>query len=173
MFETLRLCTVVFSCVAFCTSTLTGDELAPKNDSVGQKSERKGILANPIDFSKPPELPAVDGPSESEIRESINLGVQLTYAAPFAAARRVIDVSGDGIDNVDYSPHRARNAAVALGVTVNGLAILNEIPDLGLYYRATVVGGPGAFVINASDYDAYPAAILRKLIREINRGFLS
>ena len=109
----------------------------------------------------------------THISGMINLGVQLTYAAPFAAARRVIDVSGDGIDNVDYTPHRARDTAVALGVTVNGLAILNEIPDLGVYYRATVVGGPGAFVINASDYDAYPAAILRKLIREINRGFLS
>ncbi len=52
-------------------------------------------------------------------------------------------------------------------MTINGLAIVNEEPDLEHYYRTEVIGGPGAFVIAAKDYEDFSRAILRKLLREI------
>ena len=81
--------------------------------------------------------------------------------------RKVIDVSGDGIDNRGPLPYNARRVAVAAGITINGLAILNEDQYLDLYYAENVIGGSGAFVMTAADYRDFAQAIARKLIREI------
>jgi hypothetical protein len=61
----------------------------------------------------------------------------------------------------------AQAMAEARGVTVNGLAILNDDPGLATWYRDNVIAGRGAFVITASDYSDFAAAILDKLLREI------
>lgn len=86
----------------------------------------------------------------------------------FRGLRRVIDLSGDGRANHGFSPERGRDIALKAHVTVNALAILNEIPMLDRYFRDTVIGGPGAFVLVAKDWRDYGDAILRKLIREIS-----
>ena len=86
----------------------------------------------------------------------------------FASWRKVIDVSGDGRPNRGVHPGNPRDAAVAQGITINGLAILNEEPTVDTYFRASVAGGVGAFVMTANDYQAYAEAILAKLIREIS-----
>ncbi len=85
----------------------------------------------------------------------------------FAGRRRVIDVSGDGRTNQGIQPQTVRDAAVAQGITINGLAILNEDLSVGRHYLAHVIGGTGAFVMTANDYEDYVAAILAKLIQEI------
>jgi Protein of unknown function (DUF1194) len=90
-------------------------------------------------------------------------------------ARRVIDISGDGRNNEGRASDEARDEAVAGGVTINGLPIINEHPnfgrpperDLDEFYRDHVIGGPGAFLILAEDFTSFAAAILNKLIREI------
>ncbi|MFQ5776011.1 MAG: DUF1194 domain-containing protein [Kiloniellaceae bacterium] len=86
----------------------------------------------------------------------------------FAGRRKVIDVSGDGRTNQGSQPSRVRDLAVARGITINGLAILNEDPTVDSYYFAHVIGGTGAFVMTANDYEAYGLAILAKLIKEIS-----
>jgi len=93
---------------------------------------------------------------------------------PWEATRRVIDVSGDGENNSGPPAEDARDRAVAEGVTINGLAIMNDRPASGRpsipldrYYRENVVGGPGAFVVAAADFEAFGLAVKRKLIREI------
>jgi hypothetical protein len=53
------------------------------------------------------------------------------------------------------------------GITINGLAILNEEPRLARYYLAGVVGGPGAFLLTAPDFEAFAVAMRRKLYFEI------
>ncbi len=83
----------------------------------------------------------------------------------FEGRRKVIDVSGDGFSGL--SPRRERDRALARGVTINGLAILNEKPELGGYYAAHVIGGPGAFVLTAADYEDFAEAIREKLVKEI------
>ena len=85
--------------------------------------------------------------------------------------RRVIDLSGDGAEStsryfrVETSQSRAR--ARADGITINGLAILTDEPDLEAYYRAEVISGPGAFTMAVADYEDFAEAMKRKLIREI------
>jgi hypothetical protein len=96
-----------------------------------------------------------------------------------AAERRIIDVSGDGTNNSGRSVRDARDEAVAAGVTVNGLAIINEHPNPGYfahtqppeglpeYYRQNVVGGAGAFLMVVQDFNSFGEAITNKLINEI------
>ena len=66
-------------------------------------------------------------------------------------------------------------AAVAQGITINGLAIMNDrpnyvrspMPNLDLYYRNCVIGGPGTFIVVTHDFKDFAAAIRRKLVLEI------
>lgn len=87
----------------------------------------------------------------------------------FAAARRVIDISSDGVQNQGRRIDLARDAALAQDLTINALVILNEMPDLQEYFGERVIGGLGAFVMAANDYPDYPEAIRRKLLREIGQ----
>lgn len=85
----------------------------------------------------------------------------------YVGQRLVIDVSGDGQANQGESPALVRAGAVAEGITVNGLAILNEEPRLARYFAAGVVGGSGAFLVTADDYEDFSQAIRKKLFFEI------
>lgn len=94
---------------------------------------------------------------------------------PWPGSRRVIDVSGDGVNNNGPPAEDERDRLVAEGVTINGLPIVNDRPNFGVrptgelepYYRNSVIGGPGAFLIVADSFDAFGDAIRRKLIQEI------
>jgi hypothetical protein len=86
----------------------------------------------------------------------------------FEGRRLVIDVSGDGRHNQSTGPAIQRELAVNMGITINGLAILNEDQLLDRYYRDHVIGGDGAFVMTAGSYRDFAAAIVRKLVREIS-----
>jgi Protein of unknown function (DUF1194) len=85
----------------------------------------------------------------------------------FEGQRRVVDISGDGRDNRGPRVTAARNYAVFAGITVNGLAILNDEPFLDRYYERQVIAGADAFVVAAADYRDFADAIVKKLIREI------
>jgi len=100
---------------------------------------------------------------------AIDYGVLMLTAAPARAQRQVIDISGDGSNNIGRLPTQARDEAVKLGIRINGLPILTIEPDLEAYYRQYVIGGPGAFVIPAKSYNEFANAILRKLIAEISQ----
>lgn len=88
------------------------------------------------------------------------------------APRAIVDVSGDGVETAprDYTVMlpAARAMAIARGVTLNGLAILNEVPDLDSYYRENLQVGPGSFVMSAASYEDFAEAMRRKLLREID-----
>jgi hypothetical protein len=103
----------------------------------------------------------------TSISGAIDTSMALLFDNPFRAARRVIDISGDGSNNRGRSVNQARDEAIAKGVGINGLPILALEPDLDRYYRDNVVGGPGAFVIAAKDFESFGEAILKKLIAEI------
>lgn len=104
---------------------------------------------------------------ETAIGEAIEFARTLFEKSDFVEGRAVIDISGDGTNNRGIAAETARDRAVADGVTINGLAILNEEPGLDEYYRRAVVGGRGAFVLSARDYADFAEAILNKLVREI------
>lgn len=79
----------------------------------------------------------------------------------------MIDISGDGSNNRGRPVHDARDEAVARGVGINGLPILALEPTLDEYFRQNVIGGAGAFVVAARDFETFGEAILKKLIAEI------
>ncbi|MEM8789391.1 MAG: DUF1194 domain-containing protein [Pseudomonadota bacterium] len=86
--------------------------------------------------------------------------------APDCAFRK-IDISSDGQSNVGIPPQQLYAQTDFGDITVNGLAILSDETALDRYYRYFVIRGAGAFVEVAADFNAYPAAIRRKLIREL------
>lgn len=92
---------------------------------------------------------------------------QALFSIAPSAERRVIDISSDGRNNIGPPVNAARDRIVAVGTTINALAILNEWPTLDIYFENQVVGGEGHFVIPANDYAAYGEAIYRKLLKEI------
>jgi hypothetical protein len=85
----------------------------------------------------------------------------------FEGTRKIIDVSGDGPDLHLVHVQRARDEAVDAGITINGLAIVNEDEKLEAFYRHNVIGGDNAFVMTANDFSDYAAAIREKLLREL------
>ncbi len=113
--------------------------------------------------------------SRTSISGAIDYAVALFDASPHRAPRRVIDISGDGANNHGRSLSAAREEALAKGIVINGLPVINDRPnfgapserDLDIYYEANVIGGPGAFMMVAENFEAFGAAILAKLIREI------
>jgi hypothetical protein len=116
-------------------------------------------------------------------RTSISGGIEFASAqlerAPFESARRTIDVSGDGTNNAGRDVKLARDEVVAKGIVINGLVILSDRPvpwnaehtnppgGLEKYYQDNVIGGPGAFVLVAENFNAFGRAIIKKLIAEI------
>ncbi len=78
-----------------------------------------------------------------------------------------IDVSGDGVRNAGPPTTSARAFSERLGITVNGLAVSTDNPNLDDYFRREVIVGPGAFVISAKDYSDFGRAMQKKLKREL------
>lgn len=107
------------------------------------------------------------GGSGTSISGAIDTGVMLLSQSPFKSQRRTIDVSGDGRNSSGRSVIGARDDAVAAGVSVNGLPILSLDPTLDRYFYSFVIGGPGAFMIPAANYENFADAIVKKLILEI------
>ncbi len=99
--------------------------------------------------------------------EALSFSAGLFEENGFEGVRHVIDVSGDGSSNQGVFPTEVRQLVIAAGITINGLAILNDEPDLAVYYKNQVIGGPRSFVESAKNFADFATAIRRKLIREI------
>lgn len=109
-------------------------------------------------------------PGWTSISGAIDFCTGLLLTSGYVATRRVIDISGDGANNDGRPVTEARDAAIAAGVTINGLPITEVEPDLEQYYRENVIGGADSFVVVARDSAAFGAAVLRKLLVEVAGG---
>jgi Protein of unknown function (DUF1194) len=98
--------------------------------------------------------------------EALVFGAGVMDTAP-PCDRRVLDVAGDGRNNVGISVRTAYARADFGDVVVNALAVGEHELDLARYFREEVIRGPGAFVELAPRQVDYPAAIRRKLRREL------
>jgi hypothetical protein len=124
---------------------------------------------------------AVDGASrETYLYTSISGAIDYAmrqFGTRYEGLRRVVDISGDGVNNSGRPLADARADALARGVTLNGLAVLDRtpqpsallagLPPVDEYFRDQVIGGPGAFLMVADGYEAFAGAVRRKIIREI------
>ena len=104
----------------------------------------------------------------TSISGAIDHAMTLFGKSAYKGARRVIDISGDGANNRGRASADARDDAVRAGVAINGLPILVLEPFLDQYYWTNVVGGPNAFVIAVNSYEAFAAAVFKKLLIEIS-----
>jgi hypothetical protein len=105
----------------------------------------------------------------------------LTFAQPlfegsgFRGQRRVIDVSGDGVNNNGPPVTMVRDEVLAKGITINGLPIMLKRPNpstldidnLDIYYEDCVIGGAGSFVIPIKAREQFKEAIRTKLVLEV------
>ena len=142
-------------------------------DGEGATDFAKMLLAAPRSFA-----------GRTAIGDGIDFASAQLAAGNIAATRRVIDVSGDGTNNSGRPVAAARDDATAKGLTINGLAIINEKtggiqgtflfghthPPGGLpnYYHDNVIGGPGAFVLQISNFETFAQAMTNKLLTEIS-----
>ena len=106
--------------------------------------------------------------SLTAIGSAIEAGLALLDTNKIEGSRRKIDVSGDGRSNSGEPLGDMRRLAASRGVTINGLAIQTDVPDLARYYREEVTVGPDAFVIAARDYQDFARAMEAKLLRELS-----
>jgi hypothetical protein len=98
---------------------------------------------------------------------ALAIGLRELETNRFAGLRRVIDLSGDGRNNDGRPLRPIREEVIGRGITINGLAILNELPLLYQYFRDHLIGGAGAFFMVAQDYGDFAQAMAQKLVREI------
>jgi hypothetical protein len=117
-------------------------------------------------------------PLYTERRTSISSAIEYAVAQmetnEVNGARRVIDISGDGPNNYGTTILAARDAAIAKGVTINGIPLLMnaqsqyyDMPDLDKYYRDCVIGGQGAFIMPVKTMAAFAATLRAKLVSEV------
>lgn len=104
----------------------------------------------------------------------IDLAASMFRANAYDGERRVIDISGDGPNNAGGLVTWSRDDAVAAGITINALPIINTnggpgqaMQDLDVYFKECVIGGPGSFIVVAEGFEAFAEAITRKLILEV------
>jgi hypothetical protein len=115
----------------------------------------------------------------TSIGAAIDFSMERFAAAPAASDKRIIDISGDGTSNAGRTVTEARDQAVAAGVTINALAIINTQANPGYafhtqppgglpkYFEENVIGGSGAFVLQVENFGTFAEAITRKLLTEI------
>lgn len=119
-------------------------------------------------------LPRPPG-DRTSISNALELGAALIRSSDkdIVATRKVIDVAGDGANNIGKGMEQTRDLVTRQGIVVNGLPVMDEsangfFPNLDRYYQACVAGGRGAFVIIVRSYRDFASAMRRKLILEIS-----
>ena len=111
----------------------------------------------------------------TSISEALIYGAAMIESNAFEGLRRVIDVSGDGPNNLGRPVLLARNAVLSKSIIINGLPLMTReglgglwhLEDLDVYYENCVTGGPGSFVIPVLDWRDFAEAVRRKLVLEI------
>ena len=98
---------------------------------------------------------------------AIAFSAELLTRFSLRSDRKVIDVSGDGLENDGGDVPLARAGALQRGIVINGLPIISDSQLLVPYYRDVVIGGAGAFIEPAKNILAFGQAMGRKLIREL------
>jgi len=113
--------------------------------------------------------------SRTSISGALQFSRRLFDGSGYRGLRRVIDVSGDGVNNSGAIVPLVRDEVVAAGITINGLPIMlkrpyrnpMDIDDLDVYYEDCVIGGPGAFVVPIREREKFVEATRTKLVLEV------
>jgi hypothetical protein len=113
-------------------------------------------------------MPRTVRAGQTAIGEALLASLTLLAQVPGVPARSVVDVIGDGRSNEGIAPGPVRDRMAAADITINGLCILHEEPDLLDSYTQEVIGGPGAFAVTCARFADFTEAMRQKLTREVN-----
>jgi len=113
----------------------------------------------------------------TDIQDGMQLGINSIGSNSYEGVRKVIDVSGDGVQNTDpactatgncAAVQAARDAAAAAGIVINGLAIEGDFGTLGVtnFYN-TNVRTAGGTVYTATSFSQFQTAVTTKIGEEI------
>lgn len=131
------------------------------------------MVRSPADLA--PLVALLRGRVQPDLRLNTGLGAGLAHGRALLAAapvcrRRVLDMAGDGRNNDGPPPEAVYAQGGWDGITVNALAIGQHELGLADYFRDRLIRGPGAFVVLAPRQADFPAAIRRKLVRELTES---
>jgi hypothetical protein len=121
-----------------------------------------GAFADDVD-----NMPRTVRAGNTAIGEALLASLTLLAKVPAIPRRNIVNVIGDGRSNDGIAPGPVRDRMAAAGITINGLCILHEEPDLLQSYTDQVIGGPGAFAVTCREYKDFTEAMRQKLTREI------
>ena len=133
---------------------------------VGQVRQTADCRAGATPVVEPLERGGQDG--GNAVADALIFAARSIEGNGIEGTRRVIDISGDGPNTLGRMVSDVRAEVVAREITINALVLDRpEMPDLPDYFRSYVIGGPGAFAIDANDHESFAAAILKKMLSEI------
>jgi hypothetical protein len=113
--------------------------------------------------------------ARTSISSALLFAMPLFGGSGYRGLRRVVDVSGDGVNNNGPMVTLVRDELLAQGIVINGLPIMYKRPnfstldieELDVYFEDCVIGGPGSFVIPIKNRDQFKDAIRTKLVLEV------
>lgn len=106
---------------------------------------------------------------------------QFTSSPCGITARKIIDISTDGLDTYLLNIHAARDKAIKLGITINGIGIHDGVPpnsfpitgysaltdqEKRVWLKENVVTPDGFAMV--TDFVNYPEVLTQKIIKELN-----
>ncbi len=126
-------------------------------------------------FANALEGPLNAGSGRTSIAFALDFATQSILTNNFNGLRTVIDISGDGPNNAGPWVNQSRDRAVEAGMVINGLPLMTRdgagqawhLEDLDDYYRACVIGGPGAFLVPVHDWKDLADAVRQKIVLEL------
>ena len=130
---------------------------------------RKIVERLQIDVEKEAREQAIYIGRLTDISQAIDHATGMLDAAPFPTSRAIVNIIGNGEDNVGEDASFARDRFVAAGGTVNGVVLGGDESMMG-YYQGHVIGGPGAFVMSAGRAASLAPVLARKFLHDIVAG---
>jgi Ca-activated chloride channel homolog len=115
------------------------------------------------------QTPRAFAGSDTAVGEALDVALSM-FPAVADCKRHIIDISGDGPENMGNTARAARSRAMAANVAINAVAIedVGQSTAITRFYRDWVITR-GGFVVTSRSVNAYPQAIRQKILRELEK----
>lgn len=121
------------------------------------------------EFVRQIEAAPIQSRSYTGIGTAFFMAASMFEQMPYKTERLVVDIVGDGINNIAPSPDAGRNVLLSGGAVINGMPLLLEpsSANLDVYYASRVIGGAGSFSMPLKNISQMPSALRSKIVLEL------